>query len=240
MSTGNRHDSGAAQGARRATEQAPESSAGGGRWSAKRKMSVILELRLGPRRQKRKHDFAFSGMITCGQCGCAKRYVREEVLEAEFVQAIRQLAFDAEFLSDVKVALQQFHSKESEEREQTITRLQAEQTKLARRIEAMYEDKLDGTIDEALYKRKSDESRAEQARLAEEITRLEQARPAHVYNFAELADRAAELFEQQPAGEKRKLLQHVVEGCKWTAGQLTFRWKPPFEKAVRVQAARAA
>ena len=33
MSTGNKHDSGAAQGARRATEQAPESSrAGAGRW----------------------------------------------------------------------------------------------------------------------------------------------------------------------------------------------------------------
>ena len=49
MSTGNKHDSGAAQGARRATEQAPESSAasGGGRWSAKRKMSVILELLRG-------------------------------------------------------------------------------------------------------------------------------------------------------------------------------------------------
>ena len=48
MSTGNKHDPGAAQGARRATEQAPESSgAGGGRWSAKRKMSMILELLRG-------------------------------------------------------------------------------------------------------------------------------------------------------------------------------------------------
>ena len=48
MSTGNKHDSGAAQGARRATEQAPESSAaGGGRWSTKRKLSVILELLRG-------------------------------------------------------------------------------------------------------------------------------------------------------------------------------------------------
>ena len=49
MSTKHNHDSGAAQGARRATEQAPESSAGGGagRWSAKRKMSVILELLRG-------------------------------------------------------------------------------------------------------------------------------------------------------------------------------------------------
>jgi transposase len=47
MSTGNKHDSGAAQGARRATEQAPESSAAGGRWSARRKTSVILELLRG-------------------------------------------------------------------------------------------------------------------------------------------------------------------------------------------------
>ena len=49
MSTGKKHDSGDAEGARRATEQAPESSpaAGGGRWSSKRKLSVILELLRG-------------------------------------------------------------------------------------------------------------------------------------------------------------------------------------------------
>ena len=40
MSSQKKHDSGAAAGARRATEQAPQSSAGpgGGRWSAKRKV----------------------------------------------------------------------------------------------------------------------------------------------------------------------------------------------------------
>ena len=46
MSNTKKHDSGPAEGARRATEQGPESSAsvGGGRWSAPRKVSVILEL----------------------------------------------------------------------------------------------------------------------------------------------------------------------------------------------------
>jgi transposase len=41
--------SGVAEGARRATEQSPESSAaaGAGRWSAKRKVSVVLELLRG-------------------------------------------------------------------------------------------------------------------------------------------------------------------------------------------------
>jgi transposase len=46
MSNPKKHDSGASEGARRATEDAPESSAraGAGRWSAKRKVSVVLEL----------------------------------------------------------------------------------------------------------------------------------------------------------------------------------------------------
>jgi transposase len=49
MSNAKKHDSGASEGARRATEAAPESlaSAGGGRWSAKRKVSAVLELLRG-------------------------------------------------------------------------------------------------------------------------------------------------------------------------------------------------
>ena len=49
MSNVKKHDSGAPEGARRATEDALESSgtAGGGRWSSKRKVSVILELLRG-------------------------------------------------------------------------------------------------------------------------------------------------------------------------------------------------
>src|SRR5436190_23861544 len=49
MSSTKKHDSGASEGAHRATEDASESSAaaGGGRWSAKRKVSVVLELLRG-------------------------------------------------------------------------------------------------------------------------------------------------------------------------------------------------
>jgi transposase-like protein len=49
MSNAKKHDSGTSEGARRATEDVPESSAraGAGRWSAKRKVSVVLELLRG-------------------------------------------------------------------------------------------------------------------------------------------------------------------------------------------------
>jgi hypothetical protein len=42
----------------------------------------------------------------------------------------------------------------------------AEQTKLKRRIEATYEGKLDGVIDDGFYRRQTDECRAEMAKLA--------------------------------------------------------------------------
>jgi len=49
MSNRKRTDSGAAEGAGRATEQSPESGSlpGAGRWSVKRKSSVVLELLRG-------------------------------------------------------------------------------------------------------------------------------------------------------------------------------------------------
>jgi len=49
MSNPKKCDSGAPEGGRRPTEDAPESSAvaGGGRWSAKRKVAVVLELLRG-------------------------------------------------------------------------------------------------------------------------------------------------------------------------------------------------
>lgn len=50
MSTTKKHDSGAVEGACRASEQSPESSAavgGSGRWSSQRKLAVILEVLRG-------------------------------------------------------------------------------------------------------------------------------------------------------------------------------------------------
>jgi hypothetical protein len=83
------------------------------------KVQVNLRGRGTMKPKKRKHNFAFSGLIECGHCGCAlagqiqKRrfvyyhctghggkcpepYVREEVLEGKFTDILRTLKFDAE------------------------------------------------------------------------------------------------------------------------------------------------
>jgi hypothetical protein len=40
--------------------------------------------------------------------------------------------------------------------------------------------------------------------------------------------RAAELFEAQPAAQKRKLLDFVVVGCRWRDGELEPVFREPF------------
>ena len=89
MSNAKKPDSGAAEGARRATEGAPESAgrAGGGRWSASRKVSVILELLRGTDLEStsRKYRVTVATLtewrdrfLTAGEAGLKSREVDVE------------------------------------------------------------------------------------------------------------------------------------------------------------------
>ena len=111
MSTGNKHDSGPAQGARRATEQAPESSSpGGGRWSAKRKMSVVLELLRGADLEatSRKHRVTIATLtqwrdrfLVAGEAGMKSREVDlDDVENRRLKSVVANLSVDNELLRE--------------------------------------------------------------------------------------------------------------------------------------------
>jgi hypothetical protein len=147
----------------------------------------VLDGRHARKTRRSKHHFAFSGLITCGHCGCAlvgeikKRryvyyhctgfkgrcpepYVREEVIASHFTAVLDRLAFDDEVLAWVRAALLASHADEKREHEAAIGRLQAEYNRLQARIDAMYVDKLDGRIDAGFFDRMAAQWRDEQAR----------------------------------------------------------------------------
>ena len=99
MSTSKKHDSGAADGARRATEVASESSAlpGGGRWSSQRKLSVILELLRGLDLEtaSRKHRVTIATLtewrdrfLASGEVGLKSRESDEEDEEKRRLKSV--------------------------------------------------------------------------------------------------------------------------------------------------------
>lgn len=72
--------------------------------------------------------------------------------------------------------------------------------------------------------------------MAEQIERHQEL---HGGDVDELAKRAAGLFEQQTAHEKRKLLRYVLTDCRWKAGRLSYEYKEPFRSQESTEA-RAA
>lgn len=169
----------------------------------------VMDGRFAKKHRRFKHDFAFSGLIACGTCGCSivgeikkQRYVyyhctgyaaktegrkptctqcvREEVLEERFTELLGRLRFDDEVLGWVREALQASHADERREHETAIERLRAEHKRLGERINAMYIDKLDGKIGGDFYDRFAGEWCEEQLRLQREIDRHESAEQSYM------------------------------------------------------------
>ena len=141
----------------------------------------VLDSRHAKKNRRVKHDFAFSGLIACGRCGCTvvgeikkqryvyyhctgyadkcqgnpascrRKYVREEALEFQFTELLGRLSFDDEVLAWVREALHASHADQRRDHQEAVGRLRAEHKRLGERISAMYIDKLDGKIGGDFY-----------------------------------------------------------------------------------------
>ena len=230
----------------------------------------VLAGRYAKKQRRSKHGFAFSGLISCGHCGCAlvgeikklryvyyhctgfkgkcsEPYVREEVLEERFFEQMNRLSFDADVMGWVREALRESHRDEQREHEAAIARHQIEYDRLQIRLHAMYVDKLDGRIDAAFFEQMSARWRTEQERCQQAIERHQSADHSYLESgvkILELARNAGRLFQMQDAHEKRRLLNFVVSNCFWKGGQLTTDFRQPFdlisETTARAAQARAA
>jgi len=202
-----------------------------------------------------KHDFAYTGLVRCGHCGCLlvgelkkgryvyyhctgnrgkcpERYTRQEVLTGEFCNLLRDLVIPQPVLDWLEDAVMESDRTEHAARGQVMKRLQGRHEQIQRHTEAMYLDKLDGRITQEFFDRQVTLWRAEQDALLRKIQEIQKAAPIPVdqaVNMMGLMSRASELFLQQPAAEQRRLLQVVVEEAAWKDGILRTTLFEPFE-----------
>ncbi len=218
-------------------------------------VQAVLDGRHRKRPKKRMHEFAFSGLITCGHCGCAlvgeikkgryvyyhctgyrqrcpEPYTREEVLESRFTDLLKKISFGDDVLTWVTEALRESHKDEKQFHDEAIAKLQREHKRLQDRIDAMYLDKLDGRVSAEFFDAKAAEWRSEQCRLMRDIQAHQTANQNYIeegIKILELAQRAHQLFETQSPAEKRRLLNFVVSNCTWKDGQLHAQYRQPFD-----------
>ena len=228
------------------------------------RVQAVLDGRFANRHRKVKHGFAFSGLVSCGHCGCSlvgeikkgryvyyhctgykgkcpEPYTREEVLEEHFTDLLNGLVLDDEVMGWVTEALRQSHSDAKRHHDGVIARLQTEYNRLQNRIDAMYTDKLDGRIDAAFFDRKASEWRVEQDWLLRSIEEHQATNQTYLeegVGLLELAQRAHRLFQKQEPREKRRLLNFLLSNCSWKGGELTAAFRQPFDMLVVATAAQ--
>ena len=219
------------------------------------RVQELLDARIETKTRKVKHDFAFTGIVRCGHCGCMmvgeikkgryvyyhctgnkgkcpEPYTRQERLTSTFANVLRDLVIPQPVLAWLGNAVLESDRTEQAAREQSIKRLQARYAQIQARIDTMYMDKLDARISQDFFDKQAGQWRVEQETLLQKIREIQDAAPAPIdqaIDMMGLISRASELFLEQPGTEQRRLIQVVVEKAAWKDGILQTSLFEPFE-----------
>lgn len=216
------------------------------------RVQAIMDGRDGGVYQAR--EFAFTGMLTCGHCGCAltaqiqkgkyiyyhctgnrgkcpEKYLREERIDEQLGEIVRAIKLDDRVFETLKIALKESHADEQAFLKQSLASLHGQETKLVNRLQKLYLDKLDEVISGETYQllKKQTEDELEQVR--KKIDANKQADTRYLeygIRLLELAQTAYESYSRRSPAEKRKLLNFVCSNCTLKDGKLTPTYRQPF------------
>ena len=142
------------------------------------RVQEVLSGRHEKKHRQVTHDFAYSGLVHCGHCGCslvgemkkaryvyyhctgyrgkcAEPYTREADLEQQFAEGLRELVIPSPILDWLQEEFVAGDLSERAANEQALRRDQAELDRLQNRLDVLYDDRLDGRIDASTYDRKA-------------------------------------------------------------------------------------
>jgi len=200
--------------------------------------------------------YLYRGLIRCADCGCmitpekkkgkyvyyhcteyngkhGAEWLREEELTKQFAQVYKSLQIPKDVIEEITASLRKSHKDKTQFHRIMLEGYQKEYQKYETRIEAMYEDKLDGSITESYYNKKREEFRAKQKDISDKINRLGFADEEYYVTseyLLQLANRAYDLFMSSEAEEKRQLLKLTLQNLKLEGKKVEFELVKPFDK----------
>ena len=206
---------------------------------------------------KQTAEFAYTGLMKCGNCGCAitaerkkdkynyyhctgykgwhykEPVVREEKLDAQFSSLLKGLEIEEGI---ARIILEWLAAETRDERktlEETRERLATQRRSLQRRSEVLYDDRLDGRITVTRFDEKDAEIKRELELVEEKLESLESSSPVDPLESArgilELSQNAHRLFVKAPADEKKQFLQNMLSNCTLQAGSIRPELRQPFD-----------
>ena len=222
-------------------------------------VQALLDRRAETKQHRIKHDFAFTGFIRCGHCGCGlvgelkkqkyvyyhctghrgkceEPYAREEVVQDQFAAALKELVIPPAILKWLQESVSESDLNERAARDREMKRLEEQHRRLGSKLDVLYDDRLEGRIGPEMYDRKALDCQNQATTLARRIEEIRAGAPAPVQgaiDMMELTSRTAELFLIQPPHEKQAFLRLVLKSAAWRHGELQTQFEEPFENLRR-------
>ena len=202
-----------------------------------------------------KHRCAYTGLLTCGACGCAitaerkkgryvyyhctgyrgpcrSGYVREEVLTELLAEVVGRIQLTAEQADWIARALRESQAEKEREHRRALLLQQQRYQQVQQMLDRAYEDRLAGTISEDLWLRRSREWELELSRLRTDLSRRETASNRHMIAGSQIIELAPDANSTVPAaGSDRtaETAEMLLSNCTLQAGTLCPTYRRPFD-----------
>lgn len=206
-----------------------------------------------PRRSAKK--FAYRGLLICGKCGCLftaetkkgkytyyhcsrskgpcnSPFIREEVLDKVFENAIKAIEPDRQSLFYLTHRLRKRQEEQGLVRKDALARLRTDKARLKTKLEKAYEDRLEGEISDSWWKEKSAEWRLSLQNADAAIERLERGDSGEFglgLDLLELAGQASEMFRVRSLDDRRQLLNVVASNFVVDGKNIVPTYRKPFD-----------
>src|SRR3989339_1010087 len=207
-----------------------------------------------------RHDYLFNRLCRCATCGglttwesqrgglvyghcnhyrdCTQEtWVREEKVEEQIIDGFDKLVIRNQRIAEwIKKALKESHADETVYHSTTIEELNQRYEQIKKRLDKLYDDKLDEKITLDFYNQKFKQYTGEKNTVLETIKKHSQASNGYFnfgINFYELSQRAKQIYmtakEKGLAEEQRCLIRLVFTNLKLDEGKLLYDYTKAFK-----------
>lgn len=159
-------------------------------------------------------------------------WIEEQELTQQFAEIFRGMSLPKEQLDWMINSLQGAHEGKRAFNETLFDEYNSQIKRFQTMIEKAYEDKLQDRITQEEYDNYHHKFRTQQAEFKQKLERLDQADEDYYITASyilELTSRSYELFIGSEMGQKRELIQLVVQNLSFKDGKLSYDLQKPFD-----------
>lgn len=207
-------------------------------------------------------EFLLSGLMTCAECGCSvvgeikkgkyiyyhctwgkgkdtcgqKKYIKQADLDAQIVEALLKFKVTNHHKNWIKEAVKRVDKKQQAHSKVQIKKYQTEIEKIKDRIHKIYNDKLDGLIDQDFWLEQHNSYKIQMERhktLVDAFDRADLKSMEEMNMTLELAEEASELYLGESNEYKRRIIKASLSNLTLKDGKLSYEYKEPFDILVK-------